>query len=98
MQSIVIIVGAYLVLNAAAFLSFGKDKRHARSGKRRTSENRLLLWSMLGPLGAFAAMHIYRHKTRDSKFLLVPLFLLLHLLIVAYLVYSKAVPLPALIG
>ena len=51
------------------------------------SERRLLSLSFLGPFGAFAAMRLFRHKTRKRKFLMVPAFLVLHLIIIVYVFY-----------
>ncbi|WDZ77898.1 DUF1294 domain-containing protein [Ensifer adhaerens] len=63
-----------LVLYAAYIniLSFGLlwfDKRAARAGRWRISEQTLLTVAFLGGSpGAMAARHIFRHKTRKEPF------------------------------
>jgi uncharacterized membrane protein YsdA (DUF1294 family) len=84
-----IIVPAYLILNFIAFIVFFLDKRSAQRHGERTSERRLLLLSLLGPFGAFAAMRLFRHKTRKRKFLLVPVFLILHSALILYVLYRQ---------
>lgn len=59
------ILGANLV----AFWLFAADKQAAIAGGRRTSEDALLLVSLLGGSpAAFAAQEIFRHKTRKQPF------------------------------
>lgn len=57
----------------------------AKKNTWRTSENTLLVLAFLGPFGAFVAMRLVRHKTQKIKFRLVPIFLLIHLVVFAYL-------------
>jgi uncharacterized membrane protein YsdA (DUF1294 family) len=76
-----------LILNLVALLLFRRDKNRARNGEWRTSESRLLLVSFFGPFGAAYAMRRYRHKTRKLKFLLVPMFMLMQVAILIYLLY-----------
>lgn len=72
-------------LNAVAFGTFALDKHRAQTNAWRTSETSLLIFAALGPFGALAAMKILRHKTRHAKFLLVPVFAILHILLAIYL-------------
>ncbi len=83
-----LIIGAYLILNLIAFVAFFLDKRSAGRRKERASERSLLVLSLFGPFGAFAAMRLFHHKTHKSMFLLVPAFLLIHLAIVLYIFYG----------
>ena len=46
---------------------------------------REVAFAFFGPLGALAAMRVFRHKTQKAKFRLVPLFLCLHVGIVVLL-------------
>ena len=66
-----VIAAALAAVNAITFVLFGFDKRRARAGKRRVRERTLLAWCAAGgwPCG-FLAMRTFRHKTRDTKFLL----------------------------
>lgn len=67
-----VVVGSVLaVVNVITFALFWLDKRKAQAGKHRVRERTHLLWCALGGLfGAFAAMRLFRHKTRDLKFLI----------------------------
>ena len=58
----------YFCLNGIAFLLFAVDKLRARAGRWRTSESTLLLATLLGGVGAFAARRVTRHKTRKEPF------------------------------
>lgn len=61
---------AFLVLiNGAAYLAFGIDKRRAIAGEWRIREADLLLMALLGgSIGALAGRHVFRHKTRKEPF------------------------------
>ena len=85
-----------LVLELAAFASFGIDKRRARRkvehpSVRRISERTLLLLAALGgALGALLGMRTFHHKTRHRSFrILVPLFLLCHLLLLGWCLFRR---------
>jgi uncharacterized membrane protein YsdA (DUF1294 family) len=73
------ILFAYILANALTFVAYLYDKRSAEKSGWRTPERRLLALALIGPFGAFGAMHLFRHKTRKGKFRLVPFFLCLHL-------------------
>jgi len=75
----------YVILNTGAFLLYANDKRKARCNGWRTPESVLLSIAALGPFGAYAAMLLFRHKTRKLKFYLVPVFLLVHVVAIIYL-------------
>lgn len=68
-------------LSLLNFALYGWDKHKAIYGKRRISELALLAWAFLGgAFGALCAMILFRHKTRNTKFIvLIPLFLALQL-------------------
>jgi uncharacterized membrane protein YsdA (DUF1294 family) len=75
-----VLIAAYaIVMSAAGFCICACDKRAAVKGKRRVSERALFVTAVLGgSAGVYAAMLIFRHKTRRLKFmLLMPLILLL---------------------
>ena len=78
------------IVNFMAFMLYAWYKRQAIHGARRVRESTLLWIAALGgAVGAFAAMHIFRHKTRHKKFVWgVPLLLLLHALLVVLFVYA----------
>lgn len=58
-----------LLVNAAAFLTFGEDKRRAKRREWRIPEATLMgLAAAGGSLGALASMRFFHHKTRHRKF------------------------------
>jgi uncharacterized membrane protein YsdA (DUF1294 family) len=85
-----VLIGAYLVLNAASLVMYYADKRAAVRKERRISERTLLLAALVAPFGAVGGMRFFHHKTRKTKFLLAYLFLGLHLVLLAYLMAPGA--------
>jgi uncharacterized membrane protein YsdA (DUF1294 family) len=81
-----IFLAIYVIFNGIVFCIYANDKRKAKRNSRRTSEKRLLILAFIGPIGAYCAMTILRHKTLKTKFLLVPVFLVLHLAVIFYLI------------
>ncbi|MGO4624657.1 DUF1294 domain-containing protein [Ensifer sp. 2YAB10] len=56
-------------INILSFGLFWFDKRAARAGRWRISEQTLLTIAFLGGSpGAMAARHVFRHKTRKEPF------------------------------
>jgi uncharacterized membrane protein YsdA (DUF1294 family) len=78
-----------LILNAISLLSFGVDKLRSIRGGWRIPESRLLLAALLGPFGAYAGMLLFRHKTRKTRFLLVPVFLLIQSSLIVYFLLMR---------
>ena len=78
----------YLVASTFAFFMYGIDKRKAIKNKYRISEKSLLTISAFGgALGSLIAMHIFHHKTKHAKFLILnPLFLCMHIGIIVYFI------------
>lgn len=68
-----------LVMTAVGFCLCAHDKRAAVKRARRVSERALFVVAALGgSVGVYAAMLIFRHKTRRLKFMLfIPLIILL---------------------
>ena len=57
------------LVNLAAFLLMGADKRRAKKGRWRVPEAVLILSAVVGGgVGALAGMYLFRHKTRKKKF------------------------------
>lgn len=86
-------LAVYVVLNVISFAMYVWDKHKAKADKWRTKESTLLVAALIGPFGAVAGMRLARHKTQKVKFKLVYVFLVLHILILAYMVYSGALAL-----
>lgn len=58
-----------LAMTLVTFAAFGRDKRRAVRGMRRTSEGTLLWLSLLGGcIGGWIGMQVFRHKTRKRSF------------------------------
>ncbi|MBR4504559.1 MAG: DUF1294 domain-containing protein [Candidatus Methanomethylophilaceae archaeon] len=83
--TLLIILAVYAVINIVSFAMYVSDKHKAKTGEWRTKESVLLGWALIGPFGAAAGMNVARHKTKKTKFKLVYVFLLIHLVIIAYL-------------
>jgi uncharacterized membrane protein YsdA (DUF1294 family) len=82
----------YIFVNVFVFCLYGYDKKAARAGGWRISENSLLGAAIFGPFGAYGAMAVFRHKTRKMKFYLVPVFMILHIAGMLYLVGALVIP------
>lgn len=76
------------VWNLIVFLMYGIDKLKAIKNKWRISEKTLLISAfLLGGVGAFFGMRIWRHKTQHKLFkVLIPLFAILTIVLVWYMV------------
>ncbi|NLO09656.1 MAG: DUF1294 domain-containing protein [Clostridiales bacterium] len=78
-----------LIMSVIGFVSMGMDKKRSmdkrKSIKRgwRIPERTLIFIAFLGgALGSFLGMHIFSHKTKHIKFIiLIPLALLLNILL-----------------
>jgi uncharacterized membrane protein YsdA (DUF1294 family) len=75
----------YTSLNIVVFVAFTHDKLMAKVKTGRISENTLMLLAAGGPFGALAVMMGFRHKTRHMKFFLVPVFAILHLVLIVWM-------------
>jgi uncharacterized membrane protein YsdA (DUF1294 family) len=62
-------------MNVIAFFTAWSDKRRAVKGRRRIRERTLFLLAVLcGSVGLYAAMLLFRHKTKHISFMIgVPL-------------------------
>lgn len=76
-NEIFILIGVYILWNVIVFFMYGADKRKSNQGKWRISEKTLVLSAVLmGGLGAFIGMNVFRHKTKHLNFMVgVPLAL-----------------------
>ena len=86
-----VLLAVYVLLNIIAFLMFVWDKHKAKKDKWRTPEATLVAIGFFGPFGATAGMLAARHKTRKMKFKLIYVFLVLHILGIAYLAYRGCI-------
>ena len=64
-----ILWGVWLLVNLFVFALYGADKQRAKKGAWRIPEKTLLIGTwLLGGVGAFAAMRMFRHKTKHLAF------------------------------
>ena len=78
------------LINLAAFILFGVDKRRARRGLWRIPEA-VLLWTAVlgGGIGALAGMFLFRHKTRKPRFTVgIPVILGMQVLMILLIVWA----------
>ena len=78
-----------IIVNGIALTIFGVDKLQSKKRGWRVPESRLLLIAFFGPFGAYAGMLLFNHKTRKIKFLLVPIFLSIQIILMAYFYLVK---------
>lgn len=86
------IVIIYLVLiNLAAFVLMGLDKRKARKNLWRIPEKTLFLSAILGgSAGAIAGIYVFHHKTRHWYFVIgMPLILVIQIGLGIWLIYLR---------
>lgn len=78
-----------LTINIITFFVYRSDKRRAIRKRWRIPERTLMFLALIGgSIGALAAMFIFRHKTRHTRFIIgVPVILLLHFSL--YCLYLK---------
>ena len=63
------VLGVYAAASLVAFLMYLWDKISAENGRRRTPENTLHLFALIGGWpGALIAQRKFRHKTRKASF------------------------------
>lgn len=76
-----------IVMNVTSFHLYRSDKQRAERGEFRIPEAVLLGVAFLGgALGAFCAMHEYRHKTLHTSFAVgVPVALILQTILVIWI-------------
>jgi len=69
---------AFVIMNTAAFVLMGHDKRCARQGKWRVPEKTLfLVMACFGGLGGVLGMKVFHHKTQHWYFKLFSTALLI---------------------
>ncbi len=90
-EMIILVVALVAMYNLIVFCVYGYDKRCAIKDKWRVPEKVLIGLALFGgSVGAYLGMTIFRHKTKHTKFtVLVPLFLLIHIVMVVWLVIGR---------
>ncbi len=66
---LIVVWTVWACVNLFVFALYGLDKRRAQKGAWRTPEKTLLLGTwLLGGVGAYAGMKVFRHKTKHLIF------------------------------
>ena len=89
-QILIIIAIIWLILiNLIAFAAYGIDKRKAVKGQWRIPEATLIGLALAGgPVGAYAGMKVFHHKTKHWYFVAgMPLILVCQAALAIYLVH-----------
>ena len=79
------LLGLCLLVNIVSFALYGVDKRRAQAGSWRIRESTLLCaaW-LMGGVGAWLGMRVFRHKTKHRIFTVtVPLAAALQIALIA---------------
>lgn len=84
-------IGYAILVNLIAFIMYAHDKQSAKKQKWRTPERTLICIALLGgSVGAFAAMKLFRHKTKHLKFtLIVPSVMVLQIALILLCLFAK---------
>jgi len=76
----------YAMINVISFSLYGIDKRRAKKNRWRIRESVLLgvTW-LMGGVGAWAGMRVFRHKTKHTAFVIsAPLAAALQMILMGY--------------
>ena len=66
---VLMVLAVVAIMNIAAFVLMGHDKKCARQGKWRVPERRLfLVTALFGGLGGVLGMKVFHHKTQHWYF------------------------------
>lgn len=73
-----------LVMNLFTFLIMGIDKKKAKKGSWRVPEKTLFtLVALGGGIGGIAGMHVFKHKTKKTRFVIgFPLIIIMQIIVV----------------
>lgn len=90
----------YLLFNLIVFCVYWWDKRAARDGEWRVSENTLLTLALIGgSFGAVTAQRILRHKTRKEPFRSILMMIVwLHVIAAAFWLFAPPGTIAALMS
>ncbi|MDD3304225.1 MAG: DUF1294 domain-containing protein [Clostridia bacterium] len=88
MNYIFILIGYVLLINLIAFLTMLYDKKQAEKHDYRISEKALFILALLlGGIGIYAGIYVFRHKTRHKKFTIgIPIVILINIISLYYIV------------
>lgn len=80
-----------IVINIISFLAMWLDKKKAKKGKWRISEQALFILVLLGGgIGGIAGMYTFRHKTQKPRFVIgFPTILIFEIIVLIYILFFK---------
>ena len=88
MSNLMIFLIIYAIVNLAVFALYGIDKGKAKAGAWRISEATLIGAAVFGAIGAVIGMQVFHHKTQKPKFKIVYVLAVIHIVVIAYLLFS----------
>lgn len=76
-----------ITVNIIGFIAMGIDKRKAKKGSWRITENTLFMFTILGGgIGTIAGIYAFRHKTKKKRFTIgMPVICILEIILIIYL-------------
>jgi len=80
-----------IVINIVTFLAMWIDKKKAKRGRYRISEQALFILVLLGGgVGGIAGMYTFRHKTQKPRFVIgFPFILIFEILAALFIIFTK---------
>lgn len=87
MNYIYILIGYIIIINIISFFIMLYDKRQAIYHNFRISEKTIFIISLLlGGIGTYVGMYVFRHKTKHLKFTIgIPIVIILNIISVFYI-------------
>ena len=87
MNYIYILIGYIIIINIISFFIMLYDKRQAIYHNFRISEKTIFIVSLLlGGIGTYVGMYVFRHKTKHLKFTIgIPIVIILNIISVCYI-------------
>lgn len=87
MNYIYILIGYIIIINIISFFIMLYDKKQALYHNFRISEKTIFIVSLLlGGIGTYVGMYVFRHKTKHLKFTIgIPIVIILNIISVFYI-------------
>lgn len=87
MNYIYILIGYIIIINIISFFIMLYDKKQAIYHNFRISEKTIFIISLLlGGIGTYVGMYVFRHKTKHLKFKIgIPIVIILNIISVFYI-------------
>ena len=87
MNYIYILIGYIIIINIISFFFILYDKKQAIYHNFRISEKTIFIVSLLlGGIGTYVGMYVFRHKTKHLKFTIgIPIVIILNIISVFYI-------------